>query len=221
MILYPRDIGTNLRKMIILDEEIRYPEKGDKFFIEKGEAEEISWLNKSFQGFGNYADSYQTGALNLIDMALNDKMLRDYHIYPVVFLIRHYLELRMKELIQGLNYCLNQNREFPKHHDIQNLWGEFKKVYTEIGENPNDTTFQTVDELIKEMSFFDPISMAFRYPVDKKGEKTQKLEYINLTNLKETFIRVSFVLDGVADLIANNVDTTEDLVRDVYGNYYE
>lgn len=207
--------------MIILDEEVRYPEKGDKFFIENGSSEEISWLNKSFQGFGNYADSYQTGALNLIDMALNDKMLRDYHIYPIVFLIRHYLELRLKELNQGLNYCLKQSQEFPKHHDLQNLWAEFKKSYSEIGENPRDKIFQTLDNLIKEMSFFDPISMAFRYPIDKEGIKIQKLEYINLTNLKEVFIRVSFVLDGVADLIANNVETTEHLVRDVYENYYE
>lgn len=207
--------------MIILDENVRYPSKGDKFFIEKGIPEEISWLNKSFQGFGNYADCYQTGALNLIDMALSDKMLRDYHIYPIVFLIRHYLELRLKELNQGLNYCLKQNREFPKHHNIQNLWGEFKKSYSKIGENPKDDVFQVLDELIKEMSFFDPISMAFRYPVDKEGKKTQKLEYINLTNLKEIFIRVSFVLDGVADLISNNVEITEQLVQDVYGNYYD
>ncbi|MFC7356704.1 hypothetical protein ACFQO1_03320 [Jejudonia soesokkakensis] len=207
--------------MILLDEEIRYPEEGQKFFIEEGDKEEISWMNKSFQEFGNYADCYQTAALNLIDQSLADSKLRDYHIYPIIFLIRHYLELRLKELTQGLIFCKNQKRDFPKHHDIKLLWGEFKAEYAAIGQNPNDAQFQAADELIKEMSYFDPISMAFRYPVDKEGNKTQKLEYVNLNNLKDSFIRISFLLDGVADLIGQNVEIVEDFVHGVYENYWE
>lgn len=62
--------------------------------------------------------------------------------------------------------------------------------------------------------------MAFRYPVDKAGEKIQKLEYINLPNLKETFIRVCFMFDGVAMQISHYVKMTEDLMRDAYDNYW-
>lgn len=206
--------------MLILKEDIRYPEKNDKFFLDKGNPDEIAWLHKTFQQFGSYADSYQTGALTLIDTALSNKDLRVYNIYPAVFLIRHYLELRLKELIQGLNYCKEQNKNFPTHHDLQNLWSDFKKAYSSIGENANDVRFQIIDELIKEMTSVDPISMSFRYPVDKQGEKTQKLEYVNLSNLRETFIRVCFVFDGVAMQIAHYVEMTEDMMRDVYENYW-
>lgn len=206
--------------MLILKEEIRYPQKNDKFFLDKGSPDEIAWLHKTFQQLGSYADSYQTGALTLIDTALANKDLRDYNIYPAVFLIRHYLELRLKELIQGLNNCKEQNKNFPTHHDLQNLWSDFKKAYSSIGENANDQRFQTIDELIKEMTSVDPISMSFRYPVDKQGEKTQKLEYVNLNNLRETFIRVCFVFDGVAIQIANYAEMTEDMMRDVYENYW-
>lgn len=207
--------------MLILKEEKRYPEKNDKFFLDKGSPEEIAWLHKTFQQFGSYADSYQTGAITLIDTALANKDLRDYHIYPAVFLIRHYLELRLKELIQGLNYCKEQNKNFPTHHDLQNLWSNFKNAYSSIGENANDQRFQTIDELIKEMTSVDPISMSFRYPVDKQGEKIQKLEYVNLSNLRETFIRVCFVFDGVAMQIAYYAEMTEDMMRDVYENYWQ
>jgi len=200
----------------IYQEEIRYPEKGDKFFIETGDQNEIAWLNKVFQEFGSYADSYQTGALTLLDTALEKRELRDYHIYPAVFLIRHYLELRLKELIQGLHYCKDRTKDFPNHHDLQRLWYDFKVAYEEIGENPNDERFEIVGELIKEMTSVDPISMAFRYPVNKKGEVTQKLEFVNLKNLKETFIRVSFVFDGVAAQIGHYVELTEDMVREMY-----
>lgn len=206
--------------MLILKEKIRYPEKNDKFFLDKGSPDEIAWLHKTFQQFGSYADSYQTGALTLIDTALANKDLRDYNIYPAVFLIRHYLELRLKELIQGLNYCKEQNKNFPTHHDLQNLWSDFKKAYSLIGENANDQRFQTIDELVKEMTSVDPISMSFRYPVDKQGEKTQKLEYVNLSNLRETFIRVCFVFDGVAMQIAHYAEMTEDMMRVVYENYW-
>tara|TARA_R110002072_G_scaffold125944_3_gene262499 strand:+ start:29704 stop:30327 length:624 start_codon:yes stop_codon:yes gene_type:complete len=207
--------------MFILDEDPRYPEAGDKFFIEEGKADEIAWLNKSFQQFGNYADSYQTAALNLLNLALKDKLLRDLHLYPAVFLIRHYIELRLKELIQGLNFLLEDSQDFPTHHKLMNLYGDFKALYIKIGESPTSKDFQALDELIKELSFFDSTSMAFRYPIDKDGEKTQKLEYINLINLKETFIRVSFLFDGVAALIADRVEMKEDFIQDIYSNYFE
>jgi hypothetical protein len=180
--------------MLILKEKIRYPEKNDKFFLDKGSPDEIAWLDKTSQQFGRYAGSYQTGALTLIDTALANKDLRDYNIYPAVFLIRHYIELRLKELIQGLNYCKEQNNDFPIGHDLQNFWSDFKKAYSSIGENANGKIFETIDELIKEMTSVDPMSMSFRYPVDRQGEKTQKLEYVNLSNLRETFIRVCFFL---------------------------
>jgi hypothetical protein len=206
--------------MNILNENIRFPNKGDKFFIEEGHPDEISCLHKTFQDFGSYADSYQTGALNLIDDALENKVLRDYHIYPIVFLIRHYLELRLKELIQGLYYCKEHNRDFPTHHDIKTLWGEFKKAYASIGENEKNESFKVIDELINEMYNVDPISMAFRYPIDKAGTKIQKLEYVNLKNIKEVFIRVCFVFDGVAMQIDHYTEITEDMMRDVYENYW-
>lgn len=201
------------------EEEVRYPEEGDKFFIEEGNEAEISWLNKSFQEFGNYADGYQTSAISLIDVALADKGVRDYHIYPAIFLIRHYLELRLKELIQGLNFCNKQTREFPAHHNLQNLYGEFRAAYKIMGENPNTKDFQVIKELIDEISVVDPISMAFRYPVDKGGQKTQILEFVNLTNLRETFIRVCFVFDGVAMLVDNNVEHTHEMLESVYENW--
>ena len=71
------------------------------------------------------------------------------------------------------------------------------------------------------MSSVDPISMSFRYPVDKTGQKTQKLKCVNLNNLREIFIRVCFVLDGVAMQISHFTEITEDMMRDVYQNYWQ
>lgn len=96
--------------MIFIGEKIRYPKQSDKFFIENGQQDELAVLDKSFQEFGNYADSYQTGVISLINLALSDIKLKDYLIYPAIFLIRHYIELRLKELIQSLNYCIKTEK---------------------------------------------------------------------------------------------------------------
>ena len=69
------------------------------------------------------------------------------------------------------------------------------------------------------MVSIDPVSMSFRYPVDKNGVKTQKLKCVNLTNLRETFIRVCFVFDGISMQIADYVDITEDMMKDIYQTY--
>lgn len=195
---------------------IRYPEKSDRFFDEKGKKDEIAWLHKAFQDFGGYADGYQVGALTLINSSLKDPDLRDYNIYPAVFLIRHYLELRLKEFVQALNYIKEGNVLFPKHHDLQNLWSEFVKKYSEIGEDIRDSRFNVIKELMKEISKADPISEAFRYPVDKGGKKLQTLQYINLEKLKETFIRVTYVFDGISSQLGDFVDITQGMQTELY-----
>ncbi len=205
--------------MLTIKGEVRYPIKGDKFFIENGLPEDISWLHKTFQTFGGYADSYQSGAIILLDSAILNQDLRDINIYPAVFLIRHYLELRLKELIFGLNYCIQQTKTFPTHHSLDSLWKEFIKAYTTIGQKTNDESFSAIDDLIKEISSVDPVSMSFRYPVDKQGEQIHSLKYINLKNLRETFIRVCFVFDAISAQISHYVDITEEMMADAYRDY--
>jgi hypothetical protein len=84
----------------------------------------------------------------------------------------------------------------------------------------DDDNSKVIDDLIKQMAPIDPISMALRYPVDKAGEKNQKLEFVNLENLRETLVRVSLVFDGVTMQMGHYVDMTESMVSDMYANYW-
>ena len=198
----------------------RYPLSEDRLFIGEGTPSEISWLNKSFQEFGNYADSYQISALNLIQSALENELYRDFHIYPAIFLIRQYIELRLKELIQGLNHLENHGFAFPTGHDIQGLWKHFlTKRQTLNFVEIEETHFEEMQQLISELSAVDPGSFSFRYPVDIQGVKTQKLEYVNLENLKETFIRMCFVLDGYSDAIQMSIEFTREQLNSMYSNF--
>lgn len=206
--------------MLITGEEARYPEEGDKLFVEEGLPDDLAWLNGIFNNLGSHADSYQNGALTLIDASLTARHLRNYNVYPAVFLVRHYFELRLKELIQGLNYIHDQNRDFKKSHNLLHLWHDFILIYSELGEDINSKEIQLTHMLLKEISSIDPTSMAYRYPVDRNGVEIQKLEYINLRNFREIFVRVCFVFDGISMLIASKVELTEDLVREMRSNYW-
>ena len=180
--------------MILLEDPIRYPDNGRDFFHDKGSNDELAWLQKLFQEFGSYASGYQLGAIKLLDHALDEPRQRDFLVYPIVFLIRLYIELRLKELIQGLNYCQQQTKDFPSGHNIVNLWNDFKIKYQAVGESIADDSFKAMDSIIYELGNTETISMSFRYPVDKDGNKIQKLETVNLTELRKTFIRVSYML---------------------------
>ena len=207
--------------MLIFKEKIEFPDKNDKFFIQEGYPEEIAWIHKPYQEFGTYADSYQTGALNLINCALKEKSLRDYNIYPAIFLIRHYLELRLKELIQCLNYLNNDTKDFPAHHKLDNLWGDFKSIYALQRDQVNEVKyFGNIDNLIKEFVSVDPDSMSFRYPIDKQENKSQKLEYVNLRNLKLTFIKVCSVFDIVSNQLNYFMEMKEESISDFYSNNF-
>jgi hypothetical protein len=205
--------------MIIFKEETRYPTITDKFFVENGNINEVALLHRTFQELGSYADSYQFGALLLIEKSLQESTTKDFTIYPIVFLIRHYIELRLKELIQGLSYCTTQQEELKIGHKLDTLWEEFKVAYSKIGEKIDAEVFKSINNLIIELSNIDSTSMAYRYPIDKDGTKFEKPESINISNLKETFIRVCFVFDGIAMQISHYVDMTEDMMMDAYNNY--
>ena len=193
---------------------------GDRLFIQTGS--QLAWLNQAFQGFGDFADCYQNCALTLIDGALQDRSQRDYNIYPILFLIRHYVELRLKELIQGANYLDNQSADFPTGHKLQKLWNIFKIRYSEVIENlePGDPVILIINDLIDEISGLDPNSMTFRYPVDFEGNRIPKPEYINLQNLRQVFISLCMVLDGMAMQISHYTDSIDDMTYEAY-RYYQ
>lgn len=179
-------------------EEINLPQCGEKFIIETGSTEEIAWLHKSFQNLGMYPDAYKTAAITVLDAALIESNLRDYNIYPATFLVRHYLELRLKEFIQSINFLNNVGTEFPKHHRLNDLWDSFINDYNVLKESENDETFVVIYDLINEISHIDPNSQVSRFSEDKNGNSLQKFQFVNLKNLKNSFIKINDTFDGIS-----------------------
>lgn len=134
--------------------------------------------------------------------------------------MRHYFELRLKELLQGLNFLSKQSREFPAGHNLLSLWKKFIDRYVEQNQQLSEDMLKSMDSLINEINAIDPKAMTFRFPVDLAGNKTLHLKKINLRNLRETFVRVCFLFDGVAMQIEDYVENTEDMIQELYSDFY-
>lgn len=93
---------------------MNWPKRGNKIFLSNTMTFNKACLNFIPDQFGIYALGYREAAELLGQRCLNSRAEADSLVYPLVFLWRHYVELRLKELLRGLNYIDQQSREFPK-----------------------------------------------------------------------------------------------------------
>jgi hypothetical protein len=166
---------------------------------------DIDWwhnacLNFCPDKFGLYASGYKKAGDLLVAYVIKERINQDILVYPIVFLYRHYIELRLKELIRKGNLLLDSPGRFPQHHLIDKLWSECRKILKKIWPEENADDLNEIEKYINDFSECDPTSTAFRYPKDKKDkESLSGLTHINLRGFSDVILKISSLLDG-ADL---------------------
>lgn len=189
------------------ESSIPWPRKGDELL--KGD---VDWWNNACLNFlpdqwDIYADGYKRAADLLVKYVRSARSGQDALVFPIVFLYRQYIELRLKELIIHGNHLLNIPDEFPKHHKIDQFWRQGRKIMEKMWPNGPAGDLDAVEECIQQFSQKDPSSMAFRYPTDKAGNQSLPgLKHINLRNLAEVVDRIASLLDGVSMGISEYLD---------------
>jgi hypothetical protein len=173
-------------------------------------------LNYTGKEFHIYSYGYQKAAERVIQSALHDQEPIDILIYPIIFLYRQFLELRLKELI----ICLDSEAPVENHHHLLRLWQRFISLVEQTDTNPKCEEFEATESLIREFTTLDPHSMVFRYPVDKKGEEHKKPDLINIINLAEVMYRTSFFLECIR-LHFNSDATNQKIYNEVYYDFFK
>lgn len=173
----------------------------------KSEAPNIALIHtyKIFQ-WDLYAIGYKYAADIAVENGLRDMNLHDekYHcgfftsdvlVWPVIFLYRQYLELRLKSIIirgNMLKTAENEYKipdemqmEFPATHDIEILWMKCKSILEKYLDDL--TELYVMDKHIHEYSKLDDKSFKFRYPVAKKENMPWNFDkrQISLNNLSK------------------------------------
>jgi hypothetical protein len=157
--------------------------------------------NKTY-GLDLFAEGYKTAADVLVKHIVEDNTNQDTLVYPIVFLYRQYIELRLKEIIREGWLLLNEEQDFPKTHKLDKLWLTvneiIEKVYAHEGSDDSDD-LGLVEHLIHKFSAIDPESMSFRYPEGLTGNNLLVgLEDFDIQHLSKMIERLFFFLDGVS-----------------------
>jgi hypothetical protein len=165
--------------------------------------------------WGLYCDGYKQAADALVDHFLGRHEYNAYYqsqAYAIMFLYRHYLELRLKELFIAYGHLLGNTVKVPDHHKLIPLWHEVRKRGKRASPESSpeiDADMALLEDIIEQFDRIDQNSEVFRYPVLRDG-KTVTLPPIQvpLQQLKEVMGWVSDKMDrwsvGVDEYIADS-----------------
>lgn len=164
-----------------------------------------SWEYNACLNFGTnqdygYIEGYRRSADILVNYIQNKMRDQDILIYPIVFLYRHHIELRLKELIKKGCDLLDDDSQLGKlDHDIEVLWIKCRKILEKIcPESKKD--LQRIGKIIKQFHEIDPNSFNFRYLTDKKGKRSinPELKSINIKEFSNSLREAVDLLEGAS-----------------------
>lgn len=164
-------------------------------------------LNYAPDQLALYISGYRGAAEILLEHVLSARVAElDTLVFPIIFLYRHYIELRLKSLIKCGSTLLELSLEIPYTHNISVLWKSCKDVFIKIW--PDD--IESIEETEREVMVFselDPNSESFRYAQDKGGHPTLPgFKYINLTEVQKKMSKITPLLEGADTGISHYLD---------------
>lgn len=154
-------------------------------------------------GLGDFhAAGYRRAAEILLRQFLDDPEgtagERDSVVLPILFLFRHYLELRFKDIIVYGQVLSGQKVQWRRGHDLDLLWTEVQKLCSAIYGSPAPAEFVTIENCVSDLRQIDPNSESFRYARDRNDRPIFEHLVIGLKTLTATVVSIADCLDGIS-----------------------
>lgn len=158
----------------------------------------------------------------------NQSKLPSLHIsvlYPLAYLHRHQIELRLKYIYKL--YCsIYENDKERKGHDLLSIWKECRiKLITYFDKKyiVSDCFLDFVENIIRQLHIVDPDGQRFRYSITSNGKKSLEFKNINeegyividIINFHNTLIKLEQSLEIISQWLmedyAEKITLTPDL----------
>lgn len=154
-------------------------------------------------GVGDFhAEGYRQATEILLRRFLDDPVgtagERDSLVLPILFLLRHYLELRFKDIIVYGQLLTGQHAQWRHGHDLESLWAEAQELCNALYGSSVPSEFTKVRDCVKDLGELDPNSTSFRYPRDTNGRPLFEHLVIGLRTLHAAVLSIGDCLDGVS-----------------------
>ncbi len=162
-----------------------------------------------------FAMGYKMAGDMLVQYVKDNDRDQDFLVYPIAFLYRQYLELRLKELIRVSSTLLDKDIKPPIGHNLISLWRLARPNIEAVWPGFETRVYlKMVEDRLKELCDLDPGSYAFRYPEDTKGGATLSgIMHINLKQLMDVIQGISNVLDGASTGMGEHLDLKNEMAE--------
>jgi hypothetical protein len=197
----------------LLNGKLRKLKGDDQLFVEA----EDWWMNACLDWYHDPTELYIVGYKEAGDSLVNSvgdrRGTADSLIFPIVFLYRHYIELRLKSLLHDGHRLFDKEHKQRSEHQLSKLWPKVRNIFVEIWPDGNKDDLAAFDSLINQFEQVDPRSTTFRYPKDFDGKNSLKMDSprVNLRNLKEVVGAMAIILDGAAEAISEYQGYKDDM----------
>lgn len=202
----------------LLNGKMRRLKGDDQLFIEA----EDWWMNACLDWYHDptelYIVGYKEAGDSLVNTVADRSGTADSLIFPIVFLYRHYIELRLKSLLHDGLRLLDREYKQKSEHQLSKLWPKVRDILVELWPDENKGDLAALDSLINQFEQVDPRSTTFRYPKDFDGNNSLQMKYprVNLRNLKEVVGSMAIILEGSVGAISEYQGYKDDMQSDCW-----
>lgn len=168
------------------------------------------------RGWEHYAMAYKVAADRLVDGQQRGPIKELYQVFPIMFLYRHYLELKLKEILLILRDWEGSTDTKPwPGHRLPQSWNEVRQLLEKFDngiiedcyDGPLEEAaaiYDAIERRVKEFNEIDSEAETLRYPVNKKLQpnSAKLLDRHEIVHIKE----VVDALDAYLDAISVGID---------------
>lgn len=173
-----------------------------------GDGENNSLLHHAPEDWYAIAEGYKRAADVLVRHVLRTPCEWDYLVYPICFSYRHYLELKLKQIIRRGGWVAETSDELHPKHLLLPLWQRAEIILCKLWPDTDRAPLRQLEQIIREFDAVDPLSDAFRYPVDREGqEHLEGIEGLSVRHIAEVMSTITPFLDGAAHAIEDIRDS--------------
>jgi hypothetical protein len=160
-----------------------------------------------------YKEGYKKTSEFIEEQILDvDRTNQDFLLFPYCYCIRHYIEISLKEIIDEGSKLIGEPVDpTVSGHSLCIAMNESLEILSKLKANGIPIP-QNVQKFICELHLIDVKSDNFRYPIDRKGNKTLKnIKEINFKKVADGFKEVKLYLDGMTTFITTVKDNMSSL----------
>lgn len=153
-----------------------------------------------------YLDAARDAARNLLERAGDNRSAM-----PVLFLLRHYVELALKDLVAAAGAFAIELADKRFGHDLAALWVEAGKVLDNFG--IKKTAIH--DALVAELVELDARADAFRYALDRRDQRQfDRIGSVDLSAVRVGIDTISKLLEKALDRLEREEAEMDEMIAD-------